>query len=123
MSKPQAKAKLPGAPSKYRKEYDKEIVEFFKEDGSRSFVEYAVKLGVSKDSLYEWAKVYPSFSDAMKVSKGIAEAWWTKVLTAQAIGKFKGSPSCTIFSLKARFGWRDDVPENQLDTEPEWVEE
>jgi hypothetical protein len=27
---------------------------------------FAIRLGVSKDSLYEWAKLYPEFSDALK---------------------------------------------------------
>jgi len=27
---------------------------------------YAVYLGVSRDSLYEWAKLYPDFSDTLK---------------------------------------------------------
>ncbi len=63
-----------GRPTKYRKEYCITVPDMFSE--GQSVLEVAVEIGVSKDTLYEWAKVYPAFSDALTRGRAISQAWW-----------------------------------------------
>jgi hypothetical protein len=59
-----------GRPTLYRPEIIDEINEYLKEAVPENMdiptVEgIALKLGISKDTLYEWAKIHPEFSDAL----------------------------------------------------------
>ena len=67
-----------GRPTKYKPEFCQEADEYLKTVGKEQMhlpkiESFAIRLGVSKDSLYEWAKLYPEFSDSLK-----------KILLAQA---------------------------------------
>jgi len=60
-----------GRPSKYDPSFIQEVDEYLKTaSGDQMHLpkieSFAIRLGVSKDSLYEWAKLYPEFSDALK---------------------------------------------------------
>jgi hypothetical protein len=62
--------KHPGQPTKYTPEIIDEINKYLAEAVPENMqiptVEgIALKLGISKDTLYEWAKVHPEFSDAL----------------------------------------------------------
>lgn len=65
-------AKHPGGrPTKYRDEFNRELEKYLsmtgREQTSLPTVEgFSLYLGVSRDSLYEWAKKYPKFSDTLK---------------------------------------------------------
>ncbi|MBI5954446.1 MAG: hypothetical protein HY865_22545 [Chloroflexi bacterium] len=60
-----------GRPTKYDPSFTKEV-DVYLESASKNqkhlpkVESFAIRLGVSKDSLYEWAKIYPDFSDALK---------------------------------------------------------
>lgn len=87
-----------GRPTDYKPEYCDEIREFFdreltktlktvitgKNDYSReeekeianelpTFERFAVNIGVNKDTLYEWEKVHPEFSDSMEECRQIQQ--------------------------------------------------
>jgi len=60
----------PGRPSKYDPIYIEKVDEYLAMTGREQthmpkIVSFALMLGVSKDTLYEWAKVHPGFSDAL----------------------------------------------------------
>ena len=99
-----------GRPDKYKPEYCKKIVEFMS-DGS-SLTAFAAEIEVSKNTVYEWAKKYPDFQDAINVARQKCQAWWEK---QGRTGLFMGikdgtfSQSVWIFNMKARFGYRDKV--------------
>ena len=61
-------------------EYDPSIVDrlpdMFKEGQSVS--EVATELGIHRDTIYDWAKKYPEFSDALEYGKHIAMTWWER---------------------------------------------
>lgn len=42
----------------------------------KSITQMASELDVCKDSMYEWGKNYPEFSDALRRAKQLSQAWW-----------------------------------------------
>lgn len=121
------KKRKPGCPSKYTPDYCKRIVEFFDiepyrevevtithKDGSeytktelkandlRFLSAFARSIGVSQDSLHEWAKKYPEFCVALKKAKDLqAEHLITNGLHNTFAQPF------AIFTAKNILGWRD----------------
>lgn len=78
----------------------------------------AIGSRVVKDTLYNWLKLYPDFSDAKKEFEAESRTFWEKIatdhLTHYKDGKQLNS-TVWIFNMKNRFGWRDkiDVEEKQ----------
>ena len=116
-----------GRPTKYKKEYCKAIIDFFneepytvqkgfikykngdeREDGKevandiKFFSDFAREIGVNQDTLHEWKKNYPEFSEAFKTAKGLQKR-------NLVINGLKGlySPAAFIFTAKNILGWRD----------------
>lgn len=60
-----------GRPTKYNPQFIEEVDKYLKTTG-KSFrhlpkiESFAIWLGINKDTLYEWAKKYPKFSDALE---------------------------------------------------------
>ena len=65
---------------------------------------------LTKETLYQWLKIYPEFSDAKKVFTQLSRDFWeaiaTEHLTHYKDGKQLNS-TVWIFNMKNRFGWRD----------------
>lgn len=114
-SKKKAIVKKAGQPSKYKPEYCKTIVEVL--STGDTMVCAAATIGVSKQTLHEWAKVHPEFSDALDRGRALCEKWW---VNAGKQGMFMGGQNnpfqATIwkFFMSARFDWREktDVVED-----------
>lgn len=97
-----------GRPSKYDKKYCEEIVEFMK--NGASIVEFAVHIGVSKDTIYEWCKVHKDFSDAKKRAVEASESWWTRTGREGLYFHPKDTQlNATLWymNMKNRFKWSD----------------
>jgi hypothetical protein len=99
------KSKNPGGrPTKYQPEYCEAIVEFMGQGYSKTA--FAGSIGVSRDTLLEWAKGYPEFSGAVKQG----EAARTRFLEMELLSADTG-PRVTsrIFALKNACPdeWRD----------------
>lgn len=108
-----ATTKKAGQPSKYKKKYCKEIVKFMS-DGS-TLTMYANSIGVTRQTLYNWAKESDEFFYAIKRASEAAQAVFDKHSNEIALGKRKASKAeitALIFSQKARFGVSDKDPEN-----------
>lgn len=96
-----------GRPSKYKPEYCEQLIEHM--SNGYSFESFAADLSVSKDTLYEWSKVYPEFSDAhavgrMKLLKHL------ETFTIMAVGDtetYKINTGLHIFRLKNQIGWKE----------------
>lgn len=70
----------------------------------------AGKLGISRDTLYEWGKAHKEFSDTIKAGEAQSLMYWEQVGIDGMMGKIKGfRPAVWIFVMKNRFGWRDNV--------------
>jgi hypothetical protein len=63
-----------GRPSEYQPEYCEKVIEAGKQGKSVAWM--ASELDVNKDTIYEWAKVHPEFSDALTRARAHAQRWW-----------------------------------------------
>ena len=59
-----------GRPTKYKPEYCAEVDNYLATTGNGQqhmpkIESFAIRLGVNKDTLYEWAKIHKEFSDAL----------------------------------------------------------
>lgn len=116
-----------GRPSKYDPKYCIQALKFMAKGYSKDVV--AAKLGISRDTLYEWCKIHPEFSDTIKVGEAKSLLFWEKTGIDGMMGKIKGfRPAVWIFVMKNRFGWRDvveiedkpiDLPRQESQENPE----
>lgn len=61
-------------PTTYQQEYCEAVLEAGAQGKSIAWM--AASLDVNKDTIYEWAKVHPEFSDALTRARAKAQAWW-----------------------------------------------
>lgn len=94
-----------GRPSEYKPEYCERVIELGKEGNLP--VQMASKIGVTKQTLHEWSRVHPEFSDAFALARECAEAWHVEMGTETAIGKRPGNAPMSKFLLSAAFGYRE----------------
>ena len=65
---------IKGRPSKYKPEYCKMLEEHM--EGGLSFECFGGVVGVSEDTLFEWKKVHPSFSESYKKGRTKSMKHW-----------------------------------------------
>lgn len=103
-----------GRPSSYDPAYCKLLINHM--GAGFSFESFAGVLGVSRDTLYFWAKRFPEFSDAKEIGFGKCQRKWEEIGLAGSIGisELKDgtklgrfSSAAWIFNMKNRFDWRD----------------
>lgn len=71
---------------------------------------YTLTPKVCRATLYEWVEVHPEFSDAHKIAKDAALYFWEEkgICNLETHGENeKFAANVWIFTMKARFGWRD----------------
>lgn len=93
-------------PSTYKPEFCEAVVEAGKQGKSIAWM--AAFFDVNKDTIYEWAKVHPEFSDALTRARAHAQAWWEdRGQDGMATPGFNGSVWSR--SMAARFpdDWRE----------------
>lgn len=97
-----------GRPSKYSETYCNEVIDFL--SMGHSVTAFAGHIGVSRSSIFEWAKEHPEFSDALKVGQAKATATWESALLKIAKDG-GGNATAAIFGLKNRASedWADKV--------------
>lgn len=97
-----------GRPTKYDPMFCEMIIDHMKQGMSlRSF---GATAGCNVDTLYEWAKTHPEFSDAIKTGRQLQEQFWEKTGIAAAHGKIPGfSGTAFVWMTKNMLGWRDRV--------------
>jgi hypothetical protein len=67
---------------------------------------------VSRETINEWMKAHPDFSDAVKRGLQKSQAWWERQGRLATFGATPGfNPTSYIFNMKNRFkeDWRDKV--------------
>ena len=92
-----------GRPTKYQPDWMLEkIIDLGMNGASRAKI--ALVLGINYDTLVEWEKKYPDFSDALKMAKLGAQVWFEEVMQAAVLGELEKVPAALlIFALKSRF--------------------
>lgn len=97
-----------GRPTKYKPEMCEKVVALMQEGASKA--EVAAVLDISHETLNEWTKNNPEFSDAIKKGVRLSEAWWEKMARENLITMPKGpqfNATLWYMNMKNRFGWRD----------------
>jgi len=98
-----------GRPSKYDSKFCDIAIKMMSKGHSKLSV--AGRLGISRDTFYEWCRRYPEFSDTIKIGEMKSLHYWEEIGIKATMGKIKRfRPSIWIFTMKARFGWRDNSP-------------
>lgn len=94
-----------GRPSAYNPSIHVPVVAFYAQEGL-TIPEIAQRFGVNQDTIHEWAKRYPDFSEALKTTKEEADSKVVQSLYQKAL---KGDTTACIFWLKNRQPdkWRD----------------
>lgn len=106
------KSKRRGAPTKYKPEYCDKLISLMKQGFSVQAV--AAELEVNQDTVFEWIKKQPRFSEAYKKGKMFQHIWWEKAGRAIALGaqtkefdSKRANPTIFIWMSKNLLGWKD----------------
>jgi hypothetical protein len=67
-----------------------------------SFGQACAKIGVHRDTAYEWRKKHKSFAEADKKAREACQIWWEETMRGLARGK-KGNVTAAIFMMKNMF--------------------
>ena len=109
-----------GRPTLYRPEYCEQLIEHM--GTGLSYEAFAGKLGVSKQTIYDWEKANPDFLDAKNIAFEQSRLFWEQKgidgLFSETFedkdAKTRSSKSINatiwLFNMKNRFGWRDKQP-------------
>jgi hypothetical protein len=113
-----ADKKDPGRPTKYKPEYCDAVIEHMSK--GLSFESFAAIIGTHRDTLYEWVKVHPSFSDSMKTGQAKSLLFWESLGikhivnksdsetfgVGQSVSKSRSlNAAIWCFNMKNRFNW------------------
>ena len=97
-----------GQPLLYKEEYCERVNDFIKERVANNtiptVVGFAIYLGHHKDTLYEWAKIYPNMSDSLKKITQVQED-----MLISGVTNGKMNPAGAIFLLKNNHGYKDKI--------------
>lgn len=97
-----------GRPSKYDPKMCDKVIELMSEGAA--LVEVAAELDITRETLNQWTKSNPVFSDAVKKGQELSEAWWLKQGRINLKTNPKGeqfNSTLWYMNMKNRFGWRD----------------
>lgn len=113
-----------GRPPTVKDQYDPKYCEMLIEHMSKglSYESFSAKIGTYRQILYRWEQEFPDFCDAKKRAQELCQYWWELAgnngLYSVVEHGEEGSTTVEkkinnaiwIFSMKARFGWRDTTP-------------
>ena len=116
MSKDRIVKSAAGRPTTYKDEYCQGVIDFMAK--GYSFEAFAGSIDTHKDTLYEWCKVHPKFSDAKRLGFAKAQIFWEEI-GLRGMWTEEGGPKLNtgnyIFQMKNRFKWTDRVEVSGVD--------
>lgn len=102
-----------GRPTKYKDEYCQETIEFLAQ--GKSVTQLSAKIGVNKTTIYQWAKDYPEYSNALTRGQELSEAFWETELVDMMRDRDVNAPLVKLYFAN-RFGWSDKQSVDQKNT-------
>lgn len=108
-----------GRPTKYDPSYCEELITHM--EMGLSYTAFAGKISVSKQTLYDWEKVYPEFLDAKRVALEKGRLFWEEAMIERLHDSQGFNTTAWVFTMKNRFGWRDKVESEVKTTMPVMV--
>lgn len=97
------------------------LLEAFADPKCNTDSQAAVKLGVSKNTVWEWKKIHPEFKKAHEIGKTWAEARRAQVYEELVESGAKFNSSWAEFSYKRAFGTMADIETHVGETEDEKI--
>lgn len=97
-----------GRPTDYNPDFCALIIEHGEKGAS--VVEMAYECGVTKQSIYEWARVHPEFSDALNKARAASQVWWERKGRAgieKSSSEFQGNLWGRNMSARFPEDWRE----------------
>lgn len=109
---------MAGRPTLYREKYCEDVIEWMAQ--GFSFESFAGKIGVSVETLYEWTRRHPPFSEAKKIAFAKCSVYWEKAGREGLWGDKNNvfNSSVWIFNMKNRFKWKDRVEHSGDENKP-----
>lgn len=97
-----------GRPTDYDEAYADQVLRHLSE--GYTLASFGGIVGCSRDTLYEWAKVHPQFSDAIKRGRAAGQHKWETRLSKQA-EEGSGNTAAIIFAMKNLYkdDWADRI--------------
>ncbi len=89
-----------GRPSKYDDKYCDMLIDWMRQ--GKSFVTFATQVPCNPDTLAEWAKVHPRFSEAKRWGKVFEMAWWDD-LHRRCAATGEGNSTMIVWAQKNKF--------------------
>src|SRR5689334_9127619 len=99
-------------PSLYKPTYSAKVLTLMKKGASK--FEVAAELVIHRDTLNEWAKKYPEFSDAIKKGEILSQAWWERQ-AREGLNNRLFNTALWYINMKNRFKWSDRAPSTETD--------
>ena len=103
-----------GRPTKYKPEMCDRLVQLMGDGLSKTAA--CAELGIRTETLYQWAKEKPEFSDAVKKAEEVCAHWWEDKGRDAMQGRIEGFNATTfVWMTKNILNWRDkqDVTSNE----------
>lgn len=100
-----------GRPTEYYTALCEKVKSWGREGKSLAWM--AANIGVSRECIYEWTRVHPEFSDAMKLAKLFAQAWWEDLGQANIVGAPGSTLNASVYSRSMSARFPDDWRENK----------
>ena len=95
-----------GRPTDYRPEYCEQVLAWGNEGKSVTWM--AAQLDVNRDTIYEWERVHPEFSDALSRARLKCQAWWEdQGQTGLMSPAFNGSVWAKNMGARFKDDWSD----------------
>lgn len=108
-----------GRPTKYFPEYPQMLIDHM--NRGYSYETFAAVVTVSVKTLYNWEVEHPDFLQAKEVGTPKGQFFWEGIGLMGINGKIEYFPSAVyIFTMKNRFGWRDNPEEKNNDKQADW---
>jgi hypothetical protein len=110
--------KKTGRPTKYKSKFCSMLIEHMRQ--GLSFDTFAGRIEVNPDSLYEWVKRHPAFSEAKKVGTGLRNYLVESAYVASTLNpeKNKYNTAQLIYWTKNTLGWSDKIEHAGDDAKP-----
>jgi hypothetical protein len=96
-----------GRPTDYKPEYCEQLIEHMRM--GYSYDTFAAVADVCVDTLYEWEKKHPEFSDAKKRARIKGQLVWEQMGMQGMRTEGAFNSAVWIFNMKNRFKWHDQV--------------
>lgn len=112
-----------GRPTKYRPEMCEEVVVYMAQ--GMSLCEVAAKLGIRRETLWDWTRKNEDFSNSIKVGTDLSQAWWEDIARNNILQNTRNDGSPIVFNtslwfmnMKNRFKdeWKDKHEVEQVST-------